>query len=1134
MSKNFKEYKGLDLPKLGEEVLDFWKSDSIFEKSIAIRDGAQPFVFFEGPPSANGLPGIHHVMARAIKDIFCRYKTQKGFKVDRKAGWDTHGLPIELGVEKELGITKEDIGKKISVEAYNEACRKAVMRYTDVWNKVTESYGYWVDMDDPYITYKPKYMETVWWILKQIYDKGLLYKGYTIQPYSPKAGTGLSSHELNQPGTYQDVTDTTVVAQFKAAAETLPNVLANVSNNIWFLAWTTTPWTLPSNTALTVGSKIDYVLIRTFNQYTFQPINVVLAKNLVAKQFGDRYEEKPNEEILESYKQGDKIIPYFIAAEFKGKKLEGIRYEQLLPYALPYETPENAFRVITGDFVTTEDGTGIVHTAPTFGADDAKVAKEATPEVPPLLVKDESGALVPLVDLQGKFRPEMGEFAGKYVKNEYYEDGEAPEKSVDVELAIKLKTENKAFHVEKYTHSYPNCWRTDKPILYYPLDSWFIKVTDFRDRMFDLNNTINWKPKATGEGRFGNWLANANDWNLSRSRYWGIPLPLWRTEDGKEEKIIGSIEELKAEMQKAVTAGLLEKDIFEEFVAGDFSEENYAKVDLHKNIVDAIILVSNTGKPMKREADLIDVWFDSGSMPYAQWHYPFENKEKVDEIWRKADFIAEGVDQTRGWFYTLHAIATMLFDDVAYKNVVSNGLVLDKNGQKMSKRLGNAVDPFETLNTFGPDATRWYMISNANPWDNLKFDSDGIAEVRNKFFGTLYNTYSFFSLYANLDNFQYAEADVPLEKRPEIDRWILSELNTLIQKVDDAYADYEPTRATRVISEFVQENLSNWFVRLSRRRFWKGSYGEDKISAYQTLYTCLETVARLGAPVAPFFMDRLYKDLTEGIVKKGEESVHLSNFPTSNASYINTALEHKMQQAQTISSLVLSLRQREKIKVRQPLQKIMIPVLDNASRKEIEAVADLIKSEVNVKEIELIDEGSGILVKQIKPDFKKLGPRFGKDMKAVAQAITGFGQEQISELEKEGEISVFINEKNTTLNLDDVVISSQDIEGWLVANANGITVALDISITPALKNEGIARELVNRIQNVRKDSGFEVTDRIEVTLQSEEQLHTAVQQNLDYIKQETLTEVLQFEDELSNGTEIAFDDIATRLRIKKH
>ncbi len=1142
MSKNFKEYKGLDLPKLAEEILDFWKEENIFEKSISIRENAEPFVFFEGPPSANGLPGIHHVMARAIKDIFCRYKTQKGFKVDRKAGWDTHGLPIELGVEKELGITKEDIGKKISVEAYNEACKKAVMRYTDAWNSLTEKVGYWVDMKDPYVTYEPKYMETVWWLLKEIYKKNLIYKGYTIQPYSPKAGTGLSSHELNQPGTYQDTTDTTVVAQFKAMAETLPDFLAEESNNIWFLAWTTTPWTLPSNTALTVGPKIDYVLVKTYNQYTFLPINVVLAKNLVGSQFANKYEEKPNEESLEAYKQGDKLIPFFISKGFKGSDLVGIRYEQLLDYVLPYENPENAFRIISGDFVTVEDGTGIVHTAPTFGADDAMVAKEAVPPVPPLLIKDENGNLVPLVDLQGRFRPEMKELAGKYVKNEYYDDADVPERSVDVELAIKLKIENKAFKVEKYVHSYPNCWRTDKPILYYPLDSWFIKVTEFKDRMFELNKEINWKPKSTGEGRFGNWLANANDWNLSRSRYWGIPLPIWRTEDGKEEIIIGSIEELMTEMNKSVHAGFMSNNIFEDFKPGDFSDENYAKVDLHKNIVDEIVLVSATGHPMKREADLIDVWFDSGSMPYAQWHYPFENKEKVEQTWRKADFIAEGVDQTRGWFYTLHAIATMIFDDVAYKNVVSNGLVLDKNGQKMSKRLGNAADPFETINVFGPDATRWYMISNANPWDNLKFDEDGISEVRNKFFGTLYNTYSFFSLYANLDNFRYIEDDIPWEDRPELDRWILSELNTLIQKVDEFYSEYEPTKATRAIAEFVQENLSNWYVRLGRRRYWKGSYEHDKISAYQTLFTCLVTVAKLSAPVAPFFMERLYKDLMAGIeqdevepVLSGVEvSVHLTDFPKANPAFIDRALEHKMQKAQTISSLVFSLRQKEKIKVRQPLQKIMIPVLDESEKEEILAVADLIKSEVNVKEIELIDEGSGMLVKQIKPDFKVLGPRFGKDMKAAANAISAFDQKQIAILEKDGEISVFINEEKTILALAEVIISSQDIEGWLVANADGVTVALDVTITPSLRNEGIAREIVNRIQNLRKDSGYEVTDRIEVFIQEDEKLVVAVNENLKYIKEETLTETLQFQSKIDDGLEIAFDDIETRIRINKH
>jgi isoleucyl-tRNA synthetase len=1133
MSTAFKTYQGLNLPKIGEDILNFWEQENIFEKSVSAREGKTPFVFFEGPPSANGLPGVHHVLARTIKDIFPRYKTMKGFQVNRKAGWDTHGLPIELGVEKELGITKEDIGKTISVEDYNAACRKAVMRYTGIWNDLTKRIGYWVDMEDPYVTYEPKYMETVWWLLKEIYNKGLLYKGYTIQPYSPKAGTGLSSHELNQPGTYQDVNDTTVVAKFKAIKDTLPEFLKVLEGNIYFLAWTTTPWTLPSNTALTVGKKIDYVLVKTFNQYTFEESQVILAKNLVEKQFSGKFENVATEQELSSYEIGAKKIPYTILKEFKGVDFLESRYEQLMPFSLPHEHPENAFRVIPGDFVTIEDGTGIVHTAPTFGADDAMVAKLVVPEVPPMLLMDENQKLVPLVNLQGKFRPEMGEYAGKYVKNEYYADGEAPDKSVDVEIAIQLKTENKAFKVEKYTHSYPNCWRTDKPILYYPLDSWFIKVTDFKDRMFELNLGVNWKPKATGEGRFGNWLANANDWNLSRSRYWGIPLPIWRTEDGKEEIAIGSIEELKVEMKKAVDAGFMQKDIFDDFVIGDFSEDNYSKVDLHKNIVDGIVLVSKKGNLMKRETDLIDVWFDSGSMPYAQWHYPFENKEKVDITWRKADFIAEGVDQTRGWFYTLHAIATMIFDDVAYKNVVSNGLVLDKNGQKMSKRLGNATDPFETIDTFGPDATRWYMISNANPWDNLKFDLAGISEVRNKFFGTLYNTYSFFSLYANLDNFSYSEEDIALEKRPEIDRWILSELHTLIERVDLYYSEYEPTKATRAISDFVQENLSNWFVRLSRRRFWKGSYGEDKISAYQTLHTCLLTISKLSAPVAPFFMDRLYNDLLNGTIKVDEISVHLSNFPLANPTYINRTLEHKMQKAQTISSLVLSLRQKEKIKVRQPLQKIMIPVLNNEQREEIIAVSDLIKSEVNVKEIELIDEGSGILVKQIKPDFKKLGPRFGKDMKSVAQVITNFGQEEIAILEKEGEINVLINEKNTTLCKDDVIINSQDIEGWLVANSNGVTVALDVTISPELKNEGIARELVNRIQNLRKDSGFEVMDRIEVTIQEGEKLKLAVSQNLEYIKRETLTNVLCFHQKLEAGTEIVFDEIRSKLAIKK-
>ncbi|MFI2741440.1 isoleucine--tRNA ligase [Zhouia sp. PK063] len=1139
----FEEYKGLDLPKVAEEIQKFWDEQHIFEKSVTTREGAAPYVFFEGPPSANGLPGIHHVMARSIKDIFCRYKTQKGYQVKRKAGWDTHGLPVELGVEKELGITKEDIGKKISVEEYNQACKNAVMRYTDIWNNLTKQMGYWVDMNDPYITYKPKYMESVWWLLKQIYNKGLIYKGYTIQPYSPKAGTGLSSHELNQPGCYRDVTDTTVVAQFKAKQESLPDFLKGWGD-IHLLAWTTTPWTLPSNTALTVGKKIDYVLVKTFNQYTFEPINVILGKPLVNKQFAGKYKAVASETDLETYQQSDKKIPYYVVEEFIGSDLLGIQYEQLWSEApLPYENPENAFRVIAGDFVTTEDGTGIVHTAPTFGADDARVAKEATPEVPPMLVKDENDNLVPLVDLQGRFRKEVGALVGgKYVKNEYYNDDEVPEKSADVEIAIRLKEENKAFKVEKYVHSYPHCWRTDKPVLYYPLDSWFIKVTDVKDRMFDLNTTINWKPKATGEGRFGNWLKNANDWNLSRSRFWGIPLPIWRTEDGKEEIIIGAVSELKSEIAKAVTAGVMKEDIFADFDVNDMSDENYNHVDLHKNVVDQIVLVSPSGKPMKREADLIDVWFDSGSMPYAQWHYPFENKEKLEKAGVEnhlgeaypADFIAEGVDQTRGWFYTLHAIATMVFDSVAYKNVVSNGLVLDKNGQKMSKRLGNAVDPFETLSVYGPDATRWYMISNANPWDNLKFDIEGISEVRRKFFGTLYNTYSFFSLYANIDNFTYAEADIPLNERPEIDRWILSELHTLIQKVDEAYADYEPTKATRAISEFVQENLSNWYVRLCRRRFWKGDYQEDKISAYQTLYTCLVTIAKLGAPVAPFYMDRLYKDLVKATGKETFDSVHLAEFPVFVENFVDKSLERKMENAQTISSLVLSLRAKELIKVRQPLQKVMIPVLDEVQRKEILAVAELIKSEVNVKEIELLDDASGVLVKQIKPNFKVLGPRFGKDMKLISNEISNFDQQKIQEMERNGEITVAVNGKSIILEINEVEISSQDIEGWLVANSGSLTVALDVTLTDDLKNEGIARELVNRIQNLRKDSGFEVTDKIDIKLQKDGKVESAVVGNIAYIKTETLAAGLTFEEHVEGGLEVAFDDINTKLFIKKH
>mgnify|MGYP001136499439 FL=1 len=1134
MKAKFPEYKGLDLPKVAEEILNYWQENNIFEKSVTSRENAKPFVFFEGPPSANGLPGVHHVLARAIKDIFPRYKTMKGYQVKRKAGWDTHGLPIELGVEKELGITKEDIGQKISVEEYNAACRKAVMRYTDVWNDLTQKMGYWVDMEDPYITYEPKYMESVWWLLKQIYNKKLIYKGYTIQPYSPKAGTGLSSHELNQPGTYQDVTDTTVVAQFKAVENTLPDFLKN-EGTIYFLAWTTTPWTLPSNTALTVGPKIEYVLVETFNQYTFEPTKVILAKKLVGKQFGGKNNfEVTSLDELNTYNAGDKKIPFRVLKECIGRDLVDIKYEQILDYCLPNDNPEDAFRVISGDFVTTEDGTGIVHTAPTFGADDAIVAKQATPEIPPMLVKDENDNLVPLVDLQGKFRPEVGEFAGKYVKNEYYKDGEAPEKSIDVELAIKLKTENKAFKVEKYKHSYPNCWRTDKPILYYPLDSWFIKVTDVKNRMHELNKTINWKPESTGTGRFGNWLANANDWNLSRSRYWGIPLPIWRTEDGKEEICIGSVEELKYEMSRAVTAGFMDEDIFSSFEVGNNTEENYATIDLHKNIVDQIVLVSASGQPMNRESDLIDVWFDSGSMPYAQWHYPFENKQKIDQNKSfPADFIAEGVDQTRGWFYTLHAISTMVFDSVAYKNVVSNGLVLDKNGHKMSKRLGNATDPFTTLSTYGADATRWYMISNANPWDNLKFDLEGIEEVKRKFFGTLYNTYSFFILYTNIDGFSYAEKDISLKDRPELDRWILSELHTLITKVDKFYEAYEPTRAARAISEFTQEYLSNWYVRLSRRRFWKGDYQTDKISAYQTLYTCMVTIAKLSAPIAPFFMDKLYQDLNSVTQKETSESIHLSDFPKFDQSFVDQSLERKMENAQIISSLVLSLRAKEKIKVRQPLQKIMIPIANQQQKEEILAVASLIKHEVNIKEIQLLEDASDILIKQIKPNFKALGPKFGKDMRFIAAEVQNFTQEDISKIEKEHQISICINEKNITLELEDVEISSKDIEGWLVANEGSLTVALDVTITEELRKEGVARELVNRIQNARKDLGLEVTDKIKLTILDDQNLQAAVSENKEYIMSETLTLKLVFIDELRNGVEVEFDTIKSKILIEK-
>ncbi|MBT5439294.1 MAG: isoleucine--tRNA ligase [Flavobacteriales bacterium] len=1109
MSKKYPEYKGLNLPKISQEIQDGWDRESIFEASMSSRENAKPYVFFEGPPSANGMPGIHHVMARSIKDIFCRFKTLKGYHVKRKAGWDTHGLPVELGVEKELGITKEDIGKKITVDEYNTACKKAVMKYTDVWNDLTKKMGYWVDMEDPYVTYKSKYMESVWWLISELYRKDLLYKGYTIQPYSPKAGTGLSSHEINQPGCYKDVKDTSAVAQFKVVESA--KTPFDVDGSLYLLAWTTTPWTLPSNTALTVGEKIEYVCVTTFNQYTFKKTNVVLAKNLVGYQFAKGFFETEDINELDAYQQGNKKIPYFVGETCIGKDLIGLRYEQLLDYCLPDENPENAFQVISGDFVTTEDGTGIVHTAPTFGADDAKVAKDAG--VPPMLVRDDQDNLVPLVDLQGRFRKEVTDFAGMYVKNEYYSADEVPDKSVDVLIAVKLKEDNKAFKVEKYEHSYPHCWRTDKPILYYPLDSWFIRVTEHKENMVALNNTINWKPKSTGAGRFGKWLENANDWNLSRSRYWGIPIPIWRTEDGLEQKCISSVEELKNECQLSLEAGMMPNNPLADFAPGDMSEDNYNKVDLHKHIVDAMVLVSESGKAMHRESDLMDVWFDSGSMPYAQWHYPFENKEKIENNTSyPADFIAEGVDQTRGWFYTLHAISSMVFGKVAYKNVVSNGLVLDKNGQKMSKRLGNGVDPFETLEKYGPDATRWYMITNAQPWDNLKFDIEGIVEVQRKFFGTLYNTYSFFSLYANVDEFDFSQEEIPLNERPEIDRWVLSKLNSLVQQVDDSFSSYEPTKAGRAIQEFVTEQLSNWYVRLCRRRFWKNDDPRDKVAAYQTLYTCLETISIIASPIAPFFMDRLYLDLNQGSKKSTLFSVHLEDFPISDSKVVQSTLESQMELAQRCCSLVLGLRKKERIRVRQPLQKIMVPIMNQDTVNHLNHVRDLILSEVNVKELEIITEDNDILVKSIKPNFKTIGPKYGKHMKALASLISEWSSDDISSLEAAGEWTGEVNGDVVVLDLNDFVIVTKDIPGWLVSSEEGLTVALDISISDELKSEGIAREVVNRIQNSRKEKGLDVTDRIAIRIESSEFIQKAIKDNQKYISDEVLANTIVFKD----------------------
>ena len=1125
MSKGFPERGPLDLPGLAKETLEVWERENTFQASIDSRPTDNTYVFYEGPPSANGMPGIHHVMGRAIKDIFCRYATLKGKRVERKAGWDTHGLPVELGVEKQLGITKEDIGKTISVEEYNNACRKAVMKYTGVWNKLTEKMGYWVDMEAPYVTYENKYIESVWWLLSQLYKKDLIYKGYTIQPYSPMAGTGLSSHELNQPGTYRDVMDTTIVAQFKAdAASSLKlktmcegsDLLSNLP--IYFLAWTTTPWTLPSNTALTVGAKIDYVIVRTANKYTGDNCLVILADKLVQKQF----KKDSDHEIL---------------AKCVGADLVGMKYEQLIDWAQPMDEPGEAFRVISGDFVTTEDGTGIVHTAPTFGADDALVAKAAG--VPPMLVDDGTGHGVPLVDMQGRLREGHGPLAGRFVKNEYYKEGEAPDKSVDVEIAIDLKTRGLAFKVEKYSHSYPHCWRTDKPILYFPLDSWFVKATAKKERMTELNKTINWKPESTGSGRFGKWLENLNDWNLSRSRFWGIPIPIWRTEDGSEEVCIGSVEELSIRCTEAVSSGLMSENPLADFKPGDMSKLNYEFFDLHKHVVDKIILKAADGSPMTRESDLIDVWFDSGSMPYAQWHYPFENKEKVDnEEAYPADFIAEGVDQTRGWFYTLHAISTMVFDKVAYKNVVSNGLVLDKNGVKMSKRLGNAVDPFTTLEKYGPDATRWYMISNAQPWDNLKFDLDGIAEVTRKFFGTLHNTFNFFALYANIDGLRGDEAIIPYEARPEIDRWILSRMHTVSEEINNAFENLEPTKAARLLQNFVIDELSNWYVRLNRQRFWKGSMNEDKISAYQTLVTCLRTTAILGSPIAPFFMDRLYRDLNEGLggSRNGAvNSVHLANFPVSDPSIIDSDLEIRMDLARKLCSQVLSLRKRERIRVRQPLRRIMVPVLDDVSAKRLSAIEDLIRSEVNVKEIEIIRDGGGI-VKSIKPDFKALGPRYGKRMKAIAAAINALPIEATESLEAEGKLSITPDDGQGEVDIlvSDVQITTEDIPGWLVSSEGGLTVALDITIDENLRAEGLSRELVNRVQNIRKDIGLEVTDRISLVINAPEQISSQLQENLAYIRTQTLAESVEWEN-VEDGIEIELEDgLVVSVKVVKY
>ena len=1161
MSKKFAEYSKFDLSNVNKEILKKWQDGDVFHKSLEIREGHPSFVFYEGPPSANGMPGIHHVIARSIKDIFCRYKTMKGYKVNRKAGWDTHGLPVELGVEKSLGITKEDIGKKISVAEYNAACRKDVMKFTKEWTDLTQKMGYWVDLENPYITYDNRYIETLWWLLKQLYNKGLLYKGYTIQPYSPAAGTGLSSHELNQPGCYRDVKDTTVVGQFKMKN---PKPEMAQWGTPYFIAWTTTPWTLPSNTALCVGPKIDYVAVQTYNAYTGEKMTVVLAKPLLYAHFNKKAEGI----ALEDYKPGDKLVPFKVVGEYKGTDLVGMEYEQLLPWVKPVEATEDgwkeasakAFRVIPGDYVTTEDGTGIVHIAPTFGADDAFVAKAAG--IPSLFMINKKGETRPMVDLTGKFYllneldekfvaecvdvEKYKEYEGRWVKNAYDPqftvDGKYDEKaaqaaeSLDIYICMKMKQANLAFKIEKHVHNYPHCWRTDKPVLYYPLDSWFIRSTACKDRMIELNKTINWKPESTGTGRFGKWLENLNDWNLSRSRYWGTPLPIWRSEEG-EEICIGSVEELYGEIEKAIAAGFMTENPYKKlgFEPGVYTKDNYEKIDLHRPYVDDITLVSPSGKPMKRESDLIDVWFDSGAMPYAQLHYPFENKELVDSrTYYPADFIAEGVDQTRGWFFTLHAIATMIFDSVAYKAVVSNGLVLDKNGNKMSKRLGNAVDPFATIEKYGSDPLRWYMITNASPWDNLKFDIEGVEEVRRKFFGTLYNTYSFFALYANVDGFDYSQPEVAWEKRPEIDRWILSLLNSLIKDVDNFLNSYEPTRAGRAISDFVNDHLSNWYVRLNRKRFWQGGLTDDKLSAYQTLYTCLETVSKLMAPIAPFYSDQLFCDLIAVTGRENVYSVHLSDFPVCHEEMIDKNLEERMQMAQTISSMVLALRRKVNIKVRQPLHVLMVPVLDEHQKESIEAVKQLILNEVNVKDMKFVDNTAGILVKRIKPDFKKLGPRYGKIMKALAAAIQQMSQDDINAFEKAGTFTLQVDGQEAVLERADVEIISEDIPGWLVANEGRLTVALDITVTDELKKEGLARELVNRIQNLRKSSGFDITDKVNITLASSAEMDSAVEAYQEYIKSQVLANSLMVTaDPIADATTLDFEDFTLAVKVEK-